>query len=79
MADAGNPESTWKALEREAPRTYHHVCLLDPTGQTDFTSGDNAYDCNKWDPMTVNELVQLDHRRKQYADRKKPEEQHAEP
>ncbi len=74
MANEGNPAETWKALGRDPPRQHHHVCLLDPSGETDFTDGDNAYDCNKWDPMTVNEVVELRHRREQYEQQKRTED-----
>lgn len=66
MAQEGNPEETWEHLGISAPRQHHHTCLVNPGLETDF-GDDNAYECNKWDPTTPQELVQLQKRRETYT------------
>jgi hypothetical protein len=65
MIDAGNPADTPGIADL---RQHHHTCLLNPGFETVFED-DNAYDCNKWDPMTSSELVQINHRRELYSQR----------
>lgn len=68
MAQEGNPADTWEHLGIEAPRQHHHTCLVNPGYETDF-GDDNAFECNKWDPTTSGELVQLQRRRDEYQQR----------
>jgi len=65
MAQEGNPEETWAHLGIAAPRQHRHTCLVNPGFETDF-GDDNAYECNKWDPMGESELFQLKARRDAY-------------
>lgn len=65
MAQEGNPQETWDVLGIPAPRKHHHICLVNPGFETSFPD-DNAYSCNKWDPILPRELARLDRRRKKY-------------
>lgn len=65
MVQAGNPAGTWEELGIEAPRQHHHTCMVNPAFETSFED-DNVFDCNKWDPYTETELVQIRNRRDEY-------------
>lgn len=64
-AGAGNPAETWEALGMEEPKQSNYFCLLHPS-ETELTD-DNVYECNRWDPMTRSELVELKTRRDSYV------------
>lgn len=68
MSDAGNPAETFEELGLPEPRQHHHMCLVNPGYETEFTD-DNAYDCNKWDPYAAHELADINQRRAAYAAR----------
>lgn len=68
MAQEGNPAETWEHLGIPAPRQHHHTCLVNPGFETGF-GDDNAYECNKWDPLDDAELVQIKVRRGAYYQR----------
>ncbi len=63
MAQAGNPADTWEALGIPEPRKHHHVCLL--SKETEFED-DNAFECNKWDPIDPLDLFQIKRRRTEW-------------
>jgi len=65
MAQEGNPSSTWEHLGIAAPRQHHHTCTVNPGFETDF-GDDNAFKCNRWDPLIDTELVQIKTRRELY-------------
>jgi hypothetical protein len=67
MAGEGNPADTWEHLGISAPRQHHHTCLMNPGFETSFAD-DNAFECNKWDPIDGDELVQIRARRIRYYD-----------
>lgn len=73
MAQEGNPAGTWEHLGIKAPRQHSHTCLVNPGHETSFAE-DNVFECNKWDPMTKQELVQLTQRRQEYFEGKKNED-----
>lgn len=62
MAQAGNPQGTWEALNIPSPRKHHHICLVQPGVETEF-EGDNCFDCSRWDPLTKREKNRLSKRR----------------
>lgn len=65
MAQEGNPSDTWEHLKIPAPREHHHTCLVNPGFETAF-SDDCAFECNRWVPLSENELVQIKRRRDEY-------------
>ncbi len=68
MTNAGNPEGTWEALGIAEPRQHHHTCLVNPGYETDF-GDDNAFECNKWDPLSEQELVTIRTHREAYYEK----------
>jgi len=65
MADEGNPPDTWKHLGIEPPRKHHHICLVNPGFETSFED-DNVFACNKWDPLGLYDLIEIEGSREGY-------------
>ena len=65
MSQAGNPADTWEALGLPVPRQRHYTCLVNTGFETSF-GDDNAYECNKWEPYLLSELLSLKARRDQW-------------
>lgn len=61
MAQEGNPEGTFDHPLKQ----HHYTCLVHPGVETDF-GDDNAYECNRWDPLTPHEIRLIQDRRNQY-------------
>lgn len=62
-------EGTFASLGIEPLREYHHTCLVHPGTETEFAD-DVVLDCNKWDPLTPDEIMARAKRRKKYAPEK---------
>jgi hypothetical protein len=65
MSGAGNPAELWEQLGIPEPRKHWHLCLVNPGYETSFED-DNAFECNRWDPIEKHELIQIRTRRERY-------------
>lgn len=62
-----NAPGTWEHLGIEEPKQIYRTCLVHEGVETTLSADDLITECNRWDPMSVHELNELQERRDLYT------------